>query len=387
MHLRYSSRRLSCKYYSQTAWGMILAVLVLMQTGSCLRAQTTIDANDILFLNGPSRVQLIPPLEISESGIADSNGHHFPWQAVRSARLSNSTDQQKFVLLLQQVGEPLYLLDRRLKLGDAHGLIELCEKLEPFGSKLSQEDASLLALANLQGSSQNHQDEIAIMHWLNFLRVGSASSTAACYPESRISDEEVKSGMLTRIFPLFFDSSQARFALSQLDNSVYQLKESTTGHRVYRVALLLACDDIDEAQRQMISWPVDEIPALKEWQQIFALQIELQRGTVDRATLVAIENQLTEFSYAGRWVARFWLQVAQSASSTTDRNFRNAMLSWLEIAAESADRHPNFTAAALSHAQQLAEGRNWTFEASRIRSELIEKYRMTYFGKLAREKQ
>ncbi len=364
----------------------MLAVFLLLHIGSCSWSQTTVDVNDILFLNGPSRIQVTPPLEIGEAGISDSNGQRFAWRTIWSARLSNAADQQKFDSLRQELAEPLYLMNRRLRLGDTRGLLELCEKLENFASRLSQEDASLLALASLRGSFQNHQGEIAIVHWLNFLRIGSASSMAACYPEADISEEEVESGMLISVLPLFFDSSRARTALSQLDRSVHQLKESTTGDRVYRVALLLACDDIEEAQRQMISWPVAENPALKEWQQIFALPIELQRGTADRDTIVSIENDLAEFSHMGQLVARFWLAVTQSTSSRTDRDFRDAILIWLDIAAESGDRHPNLTAAALFRAQELAEARNWTFEASRIRSELMEKYRMTYFGKLAREK-
>ncbi len=333
-----------------------------------------------LFLVGPTQEAIAKPIVISNDGVTDANGKCFNWPVIVDAQLLGE-QSEPFQQARETVGEPLFRIDRRLKAGEWSGLDELAERLAAVNFSDTSGNQARVRLAALHGLLHTHRNEAAAAELLNLLGVPGQFEVVNEYPKSIISPAELRNGFCENLLPRFFDRGVARNLIAKnKEKWLAQQSEWSWGSRVYFAALLLAAEELENAQSFIDKWDVVNSPELREWKQIFGAQIEIAHGRFGEHT-IALESQLSQLSGSAKLCGQYCLAQDLTARAKTESQHRQALLRWLEIAAISRQHQSGLAAAALNAAIVLARDRGWEFEREGLRTELLKNHADTYHGR------
>ncbi|MBX3417408.1 MAG: hypothetical protein KF851_07400 [Pirellulaceae bacterium] len=363
------------------AFGRIVCVVIIVVVmAGFLSAQDDLETGNTLFLVGPERVALESPLQISASGVRDSAGQEFCWTKIVGARL-NPTDQELFDQTKGQVGDLVHRLDVQMRRGDFRQIADIVGRLDSNAFPSDSLQHGRLTLAGLQSLLYAHRDEAAVRKWAEFIRLPVSEKLLEEYPFVSVSAAEINDGLHQRLLPLFFDQSAAHLAQREILEMWENNGIRGWGEHVYLAALLIAAGETVEAETQIRTWPIEAQPLLVEWALVLSAHAEVANESPSREAVINLENQMSQLTAPAQFVGRYVLVLERTRRAKNDREYRNAILKWLELTADTEKTYPGLAAASLASAHSLAVSQNWAFEARRLGTELRNRFPQTHHGR------
>ena len=354
------------------------AVAILFLNAHSGLAQQNNEAK--FFLVGPTQIAVSKPIVISNDGVTDSVGKFFPWPILVDAQqLGEQSDE--FQQMRQLVGEPLFRIDRRLRMGEWSGLEQLANGLTTKEFSEASGNLARIKLAALHGCLHSHRYEAAASNLINLHGVPKLEEVVKEYPKLITSPNDLQTGFCENLLPLFFDRITARDILAK-NKLIWlrQLPERQWGSHLYVVGLLLAAEEFQEAQVVINTWD-DAAAELREWKLVFNAQIEIANEQFGEKSIV-LERQLPKLHGLAKLCGQYGLAEAYAVRAKTESQSRQALLRLLEVVAINQRHYDQLAECALSRAIALANDRGWEFERDRLKSELLKNHPDTYHGRL-----
>lgn len=311
-------------------------------------------------------------------GVKLDDGKQIAWDELERATVGPAR-QAEFDSLLKSLGEPLYRIRQRLRVGDYAGLVEPAEAVAPRLLGRASKSGYLVAQALMWGRMAAGRREEAVepyFYCLDYLR--KLKGPLDGMPGDRRLKFEPASGFSAELLPVWFDGDAAKKALPGVRNALRAIGGAgappESGY-VYFATLSLAAGDEPGAVRVLEAVKATQ-PATREWLAIIAAEREV-RQKKPAAYVAALSGQLEKLSAENRPAALYWVgQAKLLAASSAEK--RNGVLQLLVVPASHGATHPEIAAACLTLAMESLGSSGDARGAVALRKELFERYGQTF---------
>ncbi|MCA9176409.1 MAG: hypothetical protein KDB14_18105 [Planctomycetales bacterium] len=320
---------------------------------------------------------------LSVDGVQLADQRLVGWDEIERITVT-SAPQAEADRLLQQVGGPLFRLRQRLTVGDYANLLEPAEQIERlFAGRTGY--ASLLVHQSLMwGRLAAGERERALLPYVECLaNIGSDPKLAARLPGTRRSTID-NVGLCRELPPIWFDEAAARAVLPVVLQRVAAIPAARRPVALYLYCGTLAAAAGDKAMAQRMAAAIPDRGRGGHWRAILEMQQAASEGGRAAVTELAEFDRLLadDRSLALYWHAKLRLAQAGSGDSANQEARADALLQLLRIPAAYGSQQPEVAAAAL-HEVTLQLEPTRPVQAVRVRRELLEHYRRTYYGRAA----
>jgi len=339
---------------------------------------------DLTILNDRSVVSF------DEDGVRLDDDTLLTWDRVERGTVA-SDKQAAFDRLRREIGQPLYRLRLRLKVGDDLGLVEPAEALTPHFADRDSASAYLVQRALMRGYIASGRREAAVAPYIRCLAYvwNQAKGRPELPAEQRISIDP-ETGVTAELLPVWFDSQGAQEALAGVRQAAARMPEPRPDAlRIYFASLAAAAGDGVTAERGIAG--IGATDTTKEatersagWRDTLRLSLDVQSPMVNPA-VDQLEARLETLSPLCRPLASYWIGLARLRSDQTETQL-DGVLRLLHIPAEFEAEQPELAGAALAAASVALEKLDdQASAAAALRRELATRYARTraatQFGK------
>ena len=313
-----------------------------------------------------------------EGGVRLDDERLITWDEIERATLVGER-QTDFDKLLKELGEPLYRIRQRLKVGDYAGLQVPAEAIWPRYSGRRGESAYLVTQAVMWSRLAKGEREAAVapyLQCLEFLRGKAQEKENIPLPGTRRLAFDPQTGLTPELAPIWFDSAAAKKALPEVSRAAGALAEPRPeGVRIYYATLALAAGET-EVGLKVLNGVSDKSRAVAELRDIALAQHEIQSGQAGSA-LAKLESRVESLLPANRPLAIYWLAHAKLAS-TDERMQREGILQALHLPALYGSSHAELAGAGLYQARAAFDKLNDSRSSAAVRKELLLKFPQTF---------
>ena len=356
---------------------------VLLLTGILLNCDTS-RAADRIILRSLDIVTDKSVTSFNEDGVRLDDGSSLGWHEIDRAAIGGN--QSDFDTLLDELGEHLFRISERLKVGDYRDLRPHAKALYPRYKK-RRSPTSYMVLQSLMWARLASGDrEGALEPYLRcyaMLRARRASTRQL--PGKRRLQLDPQTALTSELAPIWFHTENARNSMPGVFQAIAAMSQPRPpGAFVYYAALALAADDAktaDQALRAIDS----EQPAIVELKEILAAQRQLVAGHPARA-VSQLSGRWESLSAAHKPLALYWLGMSKM-SGAGNGSKESGLLDLLRIPAHHGDAHPDLAAAALFQTMQALHESGDALGSVAVRNELLLRYGQTYFADRAKTRQ
>ncbi|WDI44371.1 hypothetical protein [Bremerella sp. P1] len=375
MSLPFDSPRVS------TWCGQCMAVLV---AAFWLAVPAHVQA-DRLILRDLRLIGNITVIGFDEEGVKVTDNNLIPWHEIELGTVSPDK-QADFDRLRKELGDPLFRIHQRLKVGDYAGAREPAETVFDRYKNRDSKVAYMVCQATMWGRLAEGEREAALEPYFCCLRImkkSARTSEVTQLPGSRTLDYDKQTGLTSDMLPIFFDREKAAEALPKASTAATSIGSGAPdGVLVYMASLAIAAEDFAQAE----SWRSrikSGNPTLKQWPVILTAQSRIQTGDLIGAR-ADLEPLIHSFETWNQPVAWYLLGISGSRSSEFLR-IENGVLDLLHIPALYGNEHPELAAAALSETYSALRRIQQPEQAQDIRRQLLLFYGGTTHAQEIRE--
>jgi hypothetical protein len=297
------------------------------------------------------------------------------WDEVERGRVA--LDQPRFDRLLAELGEPLFRLRQRLKIGDYESLAEPAEATYPRFAQRKSQTAYLVCQATMWSRLAAGQREAAVEPYVRcFELLRSRAAASSKLPGARRLQADPVTGMSPELVPVWFDGEAAKAALPGVQVAVRSMAAPRPeGMYVYYASLAIAAGEASEAERVLRSLTSRD-GELLAWRGLLAAQQELAASSPGPA-LEQLRSASGSLPASCRPAALYWLGLADSQSSDPG-TCKDGILRLLALPAEYGEAQPELAAAGLYHAAAALAKLKDDRGAEAVRGELAGRYGGTW---------
>jgi hypothetical protein len=317
------------------------------------------------------------------------------WDEVERGRVA--LDQPRFDKLLAELGQPLYRVRQRLKIGDYQAAGEFAERLYPRFAERKSQTAYLICQATMWSRLAAGQREGALEPYLRcYELLRSHSATGGNLPGSLPGSRRLKTDAATaispEILPVWFDAAAAKAALPAVEQAIRSLPPPRAeGVYIYYASLAIAAGQLEEADR-VLPLVTSQEHGLPAWRDVVLAEREAAAFSAGEAALSSGEAALssgeatarlrlalTDLAPDCRAAALYTLGQADLLSPAADTE-RDGLLALLTLPAAYGREQPELAAAGLYRAAEALVKLKDDTGAAAVRRELAHHYAGTWFG-------
>jgi len=327
----------------------------------------------------------ITVIGFDEEGVKVTDNNLIPWHEIELGTVSPDK-QDDFDRLRKELGDPLFRIHQRLKVGDYAGAREPAEAIFQRYKDRDSKVAYMVCQAAMWGRLAEGDREAALEPYFCCLRImkkTARTSQTTQLPGSRSLDYDKQTGLTSDVLPIFFDREKAAAALPEASSAAKSIGSSAPdGVLVYMASLAIAAEDFIEAE----SWK-GQIrsgnPTLKQWPTLLTAQSRIQTGDLigARADLAPLIHSLEPWNQPVAW---YLLGICGARSSEFLR-IENGVLDLLHVPALYGTDHPELAAAALSESYAALKRIQQPEQAQDIRRQLLLYYGGTIHAEQLRD--
>lgn len=297
------------------------------------------------------------------------------WDEIERASLGLER-QAAFDRMLKELGEPLYRIRQRLKVGDYAGLRRHAEQLHEKYVSRPSEAGFMVSQALMWARLAAGERERALAPCLECCaKLQVRPELARSLPGTRNSQIDLGTGFTPELPPLWFDSNAARQSLAEATRRAAEVRQPRPpGVYVYCATLALAAGDQALASRMLDALPPEE--PWPQWRGLVEAQAEVV-GQAPGAAVAQLHSRLGRLPANARPLGLYWLGRAHLQSGRT----ADGMLMLLRLPASYGGRQPELAGAALHACMRALEDSRQDVEAVAVRRELLEQYPATHFAR------
>ncbi len=355
---------------------LVPVLLILMCT-----VAVTSNGQELILRNfervDPSRIRAL-----DENGIRLDDGRLVWLDDI--IRASIGPRQSELDPLLKEIGNPVFRIRSRLESRDWVGAMRVASRFAAHPSVANNARYRFLVnLALMRGNLIQGNRERAIEPFLNAALIQRQIQDAEVLTWSSVALPVRDCQLLcsSEFMPIWFNRERASEQFMVLEQKVSEQRlPHAGGVLVYLASLSLAAGNGENAQRFLAELKKDV--ALDDWQQVLSAEYELEFGNPNLGQ-AQLAERINQWEQQPRLMARF-LQGSSYLAHPGSINGINASLALLTIPATSGGRYPEFEAASLYHAIQIASSQDNSQESEILRGELLKTYGNTYHGRLLR---
>jgi hypothetical protein len=317
--------------------------------------------------------------KVDEDGVQLGPDRVLTWDEIERGKIAPQ-HQAKFDALLKALGNPLYRIRQRLKVGDYEGLAKYAEQVYPRFSQRNSATAYMVAQSVMWSRLALGQREQAVEPYLRCLELlRSSADHASKLPGKRRLSFDAKTGLTAELVPVWFDAKAAQQAMPAVLQAVTsQRQPRLIAGRVYYGTLALAAGDKTRG-RQVLAGLDSSSVILTQLGEIFAAQQEITAGNPTSATS-KLKKMLPTIQPPLRPLLLYWLGRAEVQRDAVAEK-RAGLLHLLRIPAEYAGKDPTLAAAALDLASRTLTELGDARGSRAVRKELFDRYAQTYHAR------
>ncbi len=317
----------------------------------------------------------ITVIGFDEEGVKVTDNNLIPWHEIELGTVG-ADKQADFDRLRKELGDPLFRIHQRLKVGDYAGAREPAEAVFDRYKNRESKVAYMVCQAAMWGRLAEGEREAALEPYFCCLRImkkTARTSEVTQLPGSRSLDYDKQTGLTSDLMPLFFDREKAVAALTPASTAATSIGSSAPdGVLVYMAALAIAAEDFAEAEKWRGKINSGN-PTLKQWPVILTAQSRIRSGDLIGAQ-ADLQPLIYSFEPWNQPVAWYLLGISGARSSEYLR-IENGVLDLLHVPALYGSDHPELAAAALSETYTALKRIQQPDQAQDIRRQL-----MLYYG-------
>lgn len=357
----------------RTAWRLLL-VAGCVAGGFC-RA----DAADRIVLRNLKIITDQTVVGFDEDGVRLADATMIGWDEIERATIA-SERQAEFNRWLTELGEPLFRVGQRLRVGDYAGALPHAEALAPRYRGRTSDTAYLVAQSLMWGRLSAGQREAALVPYLECYDIlRKRGTTQIKLPGERRLNFDPRTALTPELAPVWFDHEAAKAALPDVLQTVRAMKERPEGAYLYFASLALAAGDEAAAERvlQGMRGSESEITELRE---ILTAQREVL-GPDPAAGVNRLRKLIPLVGPKHQALAWYWL--GRGALRLPDHPTRQqGVLDLLRIPALWGRSQPELSAAALYEASRALNDLSDLRGSVAVRGELLSEYGNSYHARL-----
>lgn len=376
------SRRAAARFMITSAYSWLPALFIIVfPDGNSLAAADRIMLRDLTVLRDRS------VRDLSEDGVRLDDDRLLTWDLIEKGKCKQQAD---FDQLLQEIGEPLYRIRQRLKVGDYLAASEPAEQLYARYLHRESESAYLVMQATMWSRLNSGRREAAIPAYISCCRLlRRHNELSQSLPGSRRMILDAATGFTPEILPVWFDASAAKKAMpdvklvldqllardSEVDKSATEWFGDGIRLCVGTLALTAGETKYSEEILQSMCQTGDFARQLQRLGRS-AVAIQAEKYEIVIAELSSVETWPSHV----RPVVHYWTGLAKvSAPSRSSR--LDGILELLHIPALDGSTQPELASAALFHAANACEAVGDAAGSAAIRKELRTRYPSTPHGR------
>lgn len=320
-----------------------------------------------------------------EEGVKVTDNSLIPWHEIELGTVSPDK-QADFDRLRTELGDPLFRVHQRLKVGDYAGAREPAEAVFDRYKDRDSKVAYMVCQATMWGRLAEGDREAALEPYFCCLRImkkSARTSEVTQLPGSRTLDYDKQTGLTSDMLPIYFDHDKAAEALPQASAAAAAIGSGTPdGVLVYMAALAIAAEDFSQAE-QWQNRIKSGNPTLKQWPVILTSQSRIQTGDLigARSDLAPLIHSFETWNQPVAW----YLLGISGARSSEFLRIENGVLDLLHVPALYGHDHPELAAAALSETYSALRRIQQTEQAQDVRRQLLLFYGGTTHAQQLRE--
>ena len=311
-------------------------------------------------------------------GVQLDDGTMLSWADIRTGSVAEA-QQAEFDRLLDELGDRLFRLSTRLKVGDYKGLLDEAEFLYERYRARTSDTAYMVNQALMWALLATGQRERALEPYFRcyeLLRSGQVKADRL--PGQRRLKFDAPTGLTPELTPIWFDRDAARREMSSVRDAIRAMKRRPPGAFVYYGTMALAAEDEAQATVALNLVKPSSSPQLVELKTILAAQSEVEAGKPGRA-VAALRAQIDRMSSVNRPLAWYWLGMAKLRAEPRSR-VQSGILDLLRVPALFGEQVPELAAAALFAVMQSLTDQDDVRGSVAVRNELLIRYGQTYFA-------
>lgn len=309
-----------------------------------------------------------------EDGVRLDDDRIIFWDGIERATVARRSGD--FGRMLSELGEPLYRIRQRMKIGDLQGVSEPAERLCATYAGRRGELAFLVMQAAMWSRTARGERESAVAASIEcYAILREHPEYAQRLPGSRRPRFDAATGLFADLLPIWLDSCCAKEGYRAARSAAERLEEPRPdGIRFYLGSLALAGEDREQANRYFNSMSGTDSVSIE-------LRI-LSRAllAIDAGDFPTAANELRarpEYSPTTRALSWYWGGLAGLRTAA----HREGALDLLQLAALEGDSEPEVAAAALFHAGEYFERVGETRASVAVRKELWARFDGTRFAR------
>lgn len=309
-------------------------------------------------------------------------GERVTWDEVERGKVA--LDQPRFDKLLSDLGQPLFRIRQRLKIGDYEALAEPAEAMFPRYAQRQSQTAYLVCQATMWSRLEAGHRESAVLPYVRcFELLRWRIATLGNLPGGRRLQVDAATGISPELIPVWFDTAAAKAAVPELQAAIRNMSAPRPeGMSIYYASLALAAGEAAEADRVMRTLPSDQ-PELAAWREVLAAQQEVAAASPGPA-IGKLRGQLDSLPAVCRPAALYWVGLADSQQVDADR-CKDGILRLLTLPAEYWEQQPELAAAGLYHTAAALAKLKDDRGAAAVRGELTSRYGHTQHASKLRQ--
>jgi len=314
-----------------------------------------------------------------EDGVRLSDMTLLGWGEIEKAKVA--PDQQAaFDKLLGELGEDLYRIGQRLRVGDYAGVLPHAEALQARYRGRHSDTAYQIFQSLMWARLAVGQREAALAPYLRSFEILRKRGTArAALPGERRLTFDPATGLTSELAPVWFDRAAAKAALPQVLEVVRAMSERPDGVYIYFATLAIAAGEDATGERVLQGVRASSGP-VAELREIIAGQRQVL-GTAPADGVQRLRQMLGRASPDNEALALYWLGRGE-LRATDAQTQQQGVLDLLRIPALYGRTQGELSAAALFEASQGLSGLNDPRGSVAVRGELLAEYGGTYHARL-----
>ncbi len=351
---------------------LLLTTTILVSLSAQAAIADRIILRNLKIIDGPRVVAF------DEDGVRLDDDRVVGWYEIEKARVADD-QQAAFDRMLKELGDPLFRIRQRLRVGDYKDLTKHTEAVYPRYMNRKSPTAYMVMQATMWSRIAMGRRESAVEPYCRcyqYLRGQPAANDAL--PGERRLKYDPETGLCASLAPVWFDVAAAKAALPSVYKSISAMsRPRPQGAYVYFATMALAADDVSKANRGLAAITSDSGP-VHELRDIIAVQRELLSGKPG-AAVAALDARLADISAANQPLALYWLGRVKLASTDVGTK-QSGLVQLLRIPALYGNQAPEISAAALSYGVDVLKQLDDVRGSVALRNELLVRYGQTYFA-------
>ena len=308
-------------------------------------------------------------------GVKLDDGSVLTWDEIERCKVDDAK-QSDVDRLLEELGDPLYRINQRLKVGDYEGLLEYAEAVYPRYASRQSPTAYMVTQALMWGRLADGKREAAVEPYLRayeYLRT--TRSDGSTLPGDRRLQFDAPSALSPTLNPVWFDAQSAKASLKGVFTAIRSMKRPLPeGVYIYYATMASAAGDAKMAD-SFLTHVQSKQPLVAQWRDVAKAQFEVLAGQPASA-VSDLNSSLHRLSPQTKPAAVYWLGMSKIGDDN-EKDRLEGVLQLIHLPATYGKRNPELAGAGLYQAMIALDKLDDAKGSIALRKELMIRYAHT----------